>query len=230
MMQKSGQYLYVPYRKGGGIDAILLHLERIINIALSLGRIPILKEMKSSSQHRLDNRNEKVLINWDRYIDLSATKILKVKDGITEEVPEALQYVYQKDFDFGAYSEDQIRYIDKTQAHDQVNDQYPIICLLNSNDLKSLPEHPNIEKLNYRGGGGYLLSGDLIFIAPPPSQAVNNITDIVLSHFGTTRESVQKLSNTFYALTKRRRDLHKKLCSKAAGCYVCMHVRYGINS
>ena len=228
MLQHKERYLYVPYRKDGGLDSKILDLEMRINVALSIGRIPILNEEKSSKAHRLDNKKEETTIDWEKYIDLSATQILKVGDGTTEEVPWALQYVHQRDFDFGAYSEDQIRYIDKTQLHDKVNDQYPIICLLSSKGLKALPRYPNLEELRCWDRIKFDNTNS-IFIVLMPSQEVNDITDIVLNHLGTTRESMQKLSNVLYTLSRYRGSVHKKLCSSAAGCYACMHVRYGIN-
>ena len=228
MLQHKEKYLYVPYIRGGGLDSKLLDLEIKINTALSIGRIPILNEERSSVAHRLDNKKEELTIDWDKYIDLSATQIFKVGDGTTEEVSESLQYVYQRDFDFGAYSEDQIRYIDNAQLYDRANDQYPIICLLGSLELEALSQRPNLEELHYRGR--ILYKDNPIFIVLMPSQEVNKITDIVLNHFGMTQERVQKLSNALYTINRYRPYLHQKLCSRAAGCYACMHVRYGVNS
>ena len=229
MLQHKEKYLYAPYIRGGGLDSKILDLEIISNTALSIGRIPILNEEKSSSSHRLDNKKRGSTIDWEKYIDLSASQILKVGDGTTEEIPWALQYVHQRDFDFGAYSEGQIRYIDSTQLHDEVNDEYPIICLLNSKDLKVLSQRPKIGELCYKGRIKFDRNINF-FIILRPSQEVNDITDIVLNHFGTTREGVQKLSNALYTLDRYATSVHKKLCSSAAGCYICMHVRYGRDS
>ena len=139
MLQHPEKYLYIPYVRGGGLDSSLWDLEIMINAALSMRRVPIIKEMATSKNHRLDNMRKNTVINWDKYIDLSATKILKAEPNeVVKEILGTLQYVYERDFDFSLYSKRQVRFISSGQVHDKENDQYPIICLLKDEDLSSL--------------------------------------------------------------------------------------------
>ena len=55
MLQHPEKYLYIPYVRGGGLDSHLWNLEKIFNAALSMNRIPIIKEMATVKGHRLDN-------------------------------------------------------------------------------------------------------------------------------------------------------------------------------
>ncbi|MXX98396.1 MAG: hypothetical protein F4Y58_00600, partial [Gammaproteobacteria bacterium] len=96
MLQHDEMYFYAPYSRGGGLDSKIFDLETVVNAALSTGRIPIINTVVSSQKHRLDNVEEKAPIHWDSYIDLSATKVLKVEsDGIIKEIPDTLRYVYE---------------------------------------------------------------------------------------------------------------------------------------
>ena len=229
MLQHDGMYFYAPYSRGGGLDAKIFDLEAAINVALSTGRIPIINTVASSKCHKLDNIKKKRPIHWDSYIDLSATKVLKVEsDGTIKEIPDTLRYVYEQDFNFSLYSKDQIRYIDKTQLHDKENEKYPIICLLHDDDILKLKQSPSYKTLDCIKR--YIKKGRLIpgckntslFIVFVPSAEVNDLTDIVLNYFGTTRESMKVLSDTLYDLPR----FPGKRFTKALGCYACMHVRY----
>ena len=186
MLQHPGKYLYIPYVKGGGIDSKILDLELTINAALSMKRIPIIREVSSTMAHRLDKVEEEYSINWDRYIDLPKTIILKVdSDGAIKEIPDTLQYVYEKDFDFNLYSKKQIRFIDGIQANDKENDQYPVICLLKKEDLVAKQSVNYPQELEFEGRIT-ICHNPSFFIAFPPSEEVNILTDIVLNAFGTT--------------------------------------------
>ena len=151
MLQRDRNYLYSPYHKAGGLDSKIQDLELLINTALSVRRIPIINEEVSSHIHRLDNIKIPEPIIWDRYIDLSATKIFKVEpDRAIKKVSDTLRYIYQRNFDFNSYTKNQIRYIDKTQLYDKENEQYPIICLLKTEDIAEIKESPkSIDQHNY---------------------------------------------------------------------------------
>ncbi len=199
MLQHPEKYLYIPYVREGGLDSHLWNLEKIFNAALSMNRIPIIKEMATVKGHRLDNMKKDASINWDKYIDLSKAKILKAESGRAfKEIPDTLQYVYEKDFDFNLYSKNQIRFINSEQVQDKENDRYPIICLLKDEDLSSFKEPIgplNKLKFNSRGDIHYDPSFFIIF---PPSKEVNDLTEIVLGHFGTTLAKINTLSSMLY--------------------------------
>ena len=227
MLQHPEKYLYIPYVKGGGLDSKLWDLEIAINAALSMQRIPILREEQSSSSHRLDGVKKTYPINWDKYLNLSRTVILKVDSNrVITKIPHTLQYVYERDFNFNLYPENQIRFIDETQIYDKENNQYPIICLLKKADLLSLKQPVNSpDKLEFKKRMSLQYNPSLL-IQFSPSEEVNILTDTVLSAFGTTREDMKVLINALYDFFPRGRSKSSEIYEKFS-CYMCMHVRYG---
>ncbi|MCY4260018.1 MAG: hypothetical protein OXC91_07115 [Rhodobacteraceae bacterium] len=230
MLQHPEKYLYLPYVRGGGLDSKLWDLEIIINAALSMNRIPIIKEMQIYRFNRSDNMEQDTSINWDKYIDLSKAKILKTEpSGASKEIPHTLQYVYERDFNFNLYSKNQIRFINSEQVHDKENDRYPIICLLKDKDLSSLKKPiGSLNKLKFgrRVDSHYDPSFFIIF---PPSKEVNDLTEIVLGHFGTTLAGMNTLCHMLNHFLPRYREQKDKFL-RNSGSYACVHVRYGINA
>ncbi len=235
MLQHTEKYLYIPYSKGGGLDSKLWDLEIIVNVSLSMKRIPIINEEVTSDRHRLDKEKNIHSINWDKYIDLSETKILNTgPNGLLREIPDTLQYVYERDFDFNLYSKNQIRFINSEQVHDKENDQYPIICLLKNEDLLSIKEpidFLNKLKLLKFSNRGIIHYDSSFFIIFPPSKEVNDLTEIVLGHFGTTLAQTNTLSNMLYEfLLLSRCRSERNGFFKNSGNYACVHVRFGDNA
>ena len=231
MLQHPEKYLYIPYVQGGGLDSKLWDLEIIINAALSMKRIPIIKEMQIYRFNRSDNMEQDAFIDWDKYIDLSKAKILRTKpDGAsTKEIPDTLQYVYERDFDFNLYSKSQVRFINSEQVHDKENDQYPIICLLKDEDLSSLKEPIgplNKLKFDIRSMIHYDSS---FFIILPPSKEVNDLTEIVLGYFGATLAGMNTLCNMLHDFLPRWRGQRNEFL-RNSGSYACVHVRYAGNA
>ena len=62
MLQHNDKYLYFPYEYDGGLDSKTYDLILLIRVALSLGRIPIIKEARTSFTHRLDDIEQDVSI------------------------------------------------------------------------------------------------------------------------------------------------------------------------
>ena len=231
MLQHPEKYLYIPYVQGGGLDSKLWDLEIIINAALSMKRIPIIKEMQIYKFNRSDNMEQDAFIDWDKYIDLSKAKILRTKpDGAsTKEIPDTLQYVYERDFDFNLYSKSQVRFINSEQVHDKENDQYPIICLLKDEDLSSFKKPiGSLNKLKFNSRRGNFHYDSSFFIIFPPSKEVNDLTETVLGYFGTTLAEMNTLCNMLYDFLPRYRK-HKKKFLRNSGSYACVHVRYAGN-
>ena len=219
MKQEEGKYLYIPYTGHGGIDTCISSLRQPIQVALSMERIPIIMKNLSDSAHRLDELNKETVVDWKQYFDLSKTRIFKIgTNGSIKELSDTLQYVYEQDFDFGSYSNNQIRYINSTQIYDRENEDYPIVCMLN-------PGQNAIEL-------GETIRADLHFGFEPsfllvfsPSQRVNDLTDIVLGYFGVTRKATKFLSRILYELP-RVRYADTEFCYEGFNHYACMHVRY----
>ena len=227
MIQESGKYFYTPHTIGGGFDAQIQHLVTFISVALTMKRIPIITKAFSSRRHRLDGLNKNVLIDWGRYIDLSKTEIFKVgTEGIIERLPGTLQYIYEQDFDFSLYSKEHVRYIDYTQAYDKENEKYPIVRMLSPEYISGQKKLPKFgERLYSRL---WPIPFQNSFIVFSPSELVNNLTDVVLNYFGTTRKDMKLLSDILYELP-RIRYADTEFCYEGLNYYACMHVRYGAN-
>lgn len=256
MLQQSGKYLYLSYEYDGGLDSKIYDLDLLIKVSLSLRRIPIIKEAKTSSNHRLDDINQDVSIDWDRYINLSGAGILKTEfDGTIKELPDTLQYVYERDFDFNAYPENQIRYINGLQLYDEENEHYPIIFM--SRSPKSLERkrrsvrlpkfltiplshalhtwrRKRVKKSPSFGEGLYFCPRlnayfqSSFYIIIPPSSEVNELSDIVINYFGTSRENMKLFSNILYELPRFRNfDVDRDFNNFHH--YACMHVRFGFS-
>ena len=210
------------------MDSRICDLEIIISIALSLKRIPIIKESKAPVMYNASAEN--VLIDWERYINLAETRILRVEQGGIKELPNTLQYIHERDFDFDAYSKKQIRHINENQLYDKENEAYPIICLSNTkNGVNPLGIAPQFyEKSDYpnKAAIGDPLPFLVIF---SPSREVNDLTDIVLNCFGTERAYLKFLSDTLYS--HYRLYDHANICEFENGLdyYVCMDVRAEAN-
>lgn len=225
MTQKSGKYLYIPHSIGGGFDAQIQHLVTLILVALSMQRIPIITKEFSSKAHRLDKSDKNMPIDWERYFNLSKTEIFKVAHHkVIERVSDTLLYIYEQDVDFSLYSKNQIRYIDYTQASDEENEKYHIVCMLNP---KYISGQKKIPKLGERLDSWLSPIPTLdYFITLSPSKLVNNLTDVVLNYFGTTRQDMKFLSSIMYELPGVR-HANMKLHYEDLNYYACMHVRYG---
>ena len=222
MLQHPEKYLYIPYITDGGLDSNLWDLERIVNAALFMRRVPIIKEAVTPKSHRLDNIRKSAVINWDKYIDLSKTEILRTESsGVSEEIPDTLQYIYERDFDFNLYSKRQVRFISREQVHDKQNDQYPIICLLKNEDLSSLKKPvDSLNKLKFNSSVKIYYASSF-FITFPPSKEVNDLTEIVLGYFGTTLAKINILSNMLHNFSPRYRKQRNKFLGNI-GSYACM--------
>ena len=221
MIQKAEKYFYTPHRIGGGFDAQILHLTKFLQVALAMKRIPIITNEFSSPRHRLDKSNEKVLIDMRRYIDFSKTEIFELKSSGEIARADTFQYIHEHDFDL--YSKDQIRYIDNTQIFDYENENYPLVCMLNPEYISGQKKIPEFgvrlhSGLNIDSALNYLL----VFT---PSKLVNNLTDVVLNCFGTTRKDMRLLSRILYEFPNLRCE-DTGFYYEGLNYYACMHVRY----
>ena len=221
MIQESGKYLYIPYQRSGGLDSQTIDLIGCIQVALAMKRILVIVESSLNPGNRLDKNvlNIKTSIDWDNYFDLPKTKIFKTEPGgKIEQLPDTLQYIYERDFDFSSYSKNQVRYIDVSQVYDKENDEYPVICLLNEMTEKP-PEFPKHLK-------GVINFPVPFLIILQPSKLVNDLTETVLNYLGTTLESMKTLSKILYDIPSIRYT-DAEFYNKDLNCYACIHVRCG---
>ena len=226
-MQKDSKYFYTPYSTGEGFDAQIRHLTQSVKVALTMKRIPIIMNGFSSRRHRLDKSNKAALVDMRRYINLPKTEIFALKSNGEIEQSETFQYIHEQDFDFDSYSKDQIRYIDHTQIFDDENENYSVVCMLNPEYISGQKEIPKFGKRLYTGFKIPLIPDYLIIF--PPSKLVNNLTDVVLNYFGTTRKDMKLLSSILYEFSNLRCG-DTGLYYEDLNYYACLHVRYMVNT
>ena len=233
MLQYSDKYLYFPYEYDGGLDSKTYDLVLLIRVALSLGRIPIIKEARTSFTHRLDDIEQDVSIDWDEHINLSAVKILETtSDGTIKESPETLRYVYEKNFDWSC-PESQVRCVDGLQLYNEENETIRIIIL--ARDKVNLRRKGRDEQLSKIHKGLYFSPRlnayfkSPFYIVIPPSRRVEGLSDIVINNFGTNRESMKLFNNALYDLPRFRKFSIEQDFNNFC-YYACMHVRFAENS
>ena len=98
--------------------------------------------------------------------------------------------------------------------------------MLNPDDISERKKLPGLhEKLNGRLN---LNTSAPFLIILSPSEIVNDLTDIVLNHFGVPRESAESLSDILWDLPKIQYS-DMAFYYRDLNYYACMHVRYGGN-
>ena len=225
MLQQDEKYLYLSSKRiDQRIGSKICELESVINIALSVKRIPVI------SEHRVSAINNKPLsdkpIGWERYINLPATKLLKVEAGEIRELSETLQYVHQRDFDLSAYSENQIRYVNMSQLCDKENENYSVLCLSESENNGTpwgiIPKsHASLNGMNSTSSSGS--SSFLVIFSL--SKEVNDLTDMVLDYFGTSRSEMELLVNILYS-SFRAKHMSFDECKNNLNYYACIDTRH----
>ena len=225
MLQENGKYFYVPYgQEEGRIESKIHNLELIISTALSMKRIPIIEEEKFSLI--CDGCAMSASINWEQYIDLSKTRILKIESGGIKELSDTLCYLCKQDFDFNSYPKSKIRYINSHQLYDEENEQYPVICLSQSEDIEKLQRIRSKPALSANDINRSNVPLFLVIFSF--SQEVNDLTDIVLDYFGTRRENMKLLSDIF-SRSFRIEHLGKSSLMGISQSYACINLRYEKN-
>ena len=219
MLQQKEKYLFFDFNIYGGMDDCVALLELMMVAALSTKRILIIKETETASQHRTSKKY--IPFDWDNYIDLEQTKIAKImSNGTIKEIKSTFRWEHEKNFNFKSYAREQIRYIDTTQLYDSENKDYSMLYV----------SKPSISKLKKNKAAlkakGIKISHyyNLIYkashhVSLAPSQKVNELSDIVLSHFGTNRQSsryLQTVLNSKHRLKKHDFEMNY---------YICMHLR-----
>ncbi len=225
MLQESEKYFYVPYGKEEGrIDSKIHDLELIISTALSMKRIPIMEEGRFPIIY--DGCAMSASINWEQYIDLFKTRILKIESGGIKELSDTFCYLCKRDFDLNSYPKSKIRYINSHQLYDEENEQYPVVCLSQSKDIEKLQLIRSIPALSANDINRSNVPLFLVIFSF--SQEVNDLTDIVLDYFGTRRENMKLLSDIF---SRSFREQHLGINSLLgiSQSYACINLRYEKN-
>ena len=229
MLQQNGKYLYVSYEKEEGrIDSKIRDLELLINTALSMKRIPVIRQDRILVTH--NNSVKNVPIDWKQYIDFPKTRILKIESGKIRELPDILQYIYEQDFNLNSYSENQIRHINTNQLYDEENKQYPVIYLSKNINIKRLWEiiPKSYMNLNYTDNIDADYKSSFLIILSL-SREVNDLTDIVLNYFGTTRTEFKLISGILYSSIKLNSIYVPIGWDEKLDYYVCICLRYKKN-
>ena len=215
MLQQSDKYFQILHGTNEAtIDSKICDLELTVKIALSMKRIPIIREDDVSGITQYSKLARNVSIDWERYINLSGTRILQVESGKIKELPDTLQYIYERNFHFNSYAKNHIRYINRGQIYDEENEKYPLI-FLSDDDKKTDQGAPNF---HHHSDHNQCPSFLVIF---PFSQEVNDLTDIVLDYFGVSRPDMELLINILH-----RRHRYMTGCPRVNfNYYACLDVR-----
>ena len=229
MLQQNGKYFYASCsNETGSIDSKILDLELLIKTALSMKRIPVIRQDRISAVHNKSVKN--VPIDLKQYIDLSKTRIFKVESGKIKELPDTLQYIYEQDFSLDSYSKNQVRYIGTDQLYDEENEQYSVIFLSKNTNIKGFRKiiPKSYINLNYTNKMNADYTSSFLVILSM-AQEVNDLTDIVLNYFGTSRMDLKLISETVYSSIR----LNSLYCpyewNKKLGCYACICLQHKKN-
>ena len=229
MLQQNGKYLYASCgKRDGSIDSKILDLELLIKTALSMKRIPVIRQDRISAVHNKSVKN--VPIDWKQYIDLSKTRILKVESGKIEELPDTLQYIYEQDFNLDSYSKNQVRHVGTDQLYDEENEQYPVIFLSKNTNIKRFRKiiPKSYINLNYTNKMNVDYTPSFLVILSM-AQEVNDLTDIVLNYFGTTRMDSKLISEMLYSSIKLNSLYCPDWAKKKLGYYACLSLQHKRN-
>ena len=183
-----------------GLDGKIRDLSSLLGKALTLKRIPVITNRPPNiSLHNfgkpLDN------FTWSKYLDLDKTKVYKLsKDGTIKRETAPLHYVLDSDFNIKSYSQNQIHMVDLEKLYDRDNEKYKVLLLSSA----GFPKPP-------------------YYIRFIPSSAVNDLTDSVLAHLGTSRSTMQNAQELLYNRCSTE-NLIKKIKHEKF-FYSCLHIR-----
>jgi len=219
LLQQESKYLFFAFDINGGLDDQTVALELMILIALSLQRTLIIRQSETPPHHRTSKRS--VPFDWDHHVDLAQTQIAKIMpDGTLQKTAATLRYIHEKDFDFKAYTRREVCYADGAQIYAPENAAYPLLCVkrVRLSKLKKSRTTINDPQL--------ILSPRLFcyykamyHISLSASATVNELSDIVINHFGTDRQSSEYIRTVLNCEVRHRPHYF------GMNYYIGMHLR-----
>ena len=185
-MLSHGETKYLFYKSwpnpdDKGLDYWLDVLENFICIALNVNRVPVIPTSWSNKNNQAKNPSD---FSLEDYLDLANTKIYKVEtNGAIKRQTLPLNWISETDAELQLSSQSSIPLIDIDQLYSNNNDEHKALSLTNS------------KKSHTRSKSRY-------YVKTIPSKKVNRLTDSVLKHFKTNRQSLFDTQNLLYKSQK----------------------------
>ena len=160
-----------------GLDYWLDVLENFICAALNVNRVPVIPTSWSNKNNKSKNPSD---FRLEDYLNLTKTKIYKVEtNGMIKRQASPLNWISKADAELQLSSQLSIPFINTDQLYRDNNGKHKALSLTNN-------------KKNYT------LSKPHYYVKTIPSEKVNRLTDEVLKHFKTNRQSLFDTQNLLY--------------------------------
>ena len=160
-----------------GLDDWLDVLENFICAALNVNRVPVIPTSWSNKNNKSKNSPD---FRLKDYLNLTKTKIYKVEiNGMIKQQNFLLNWISEADAELQLSSQSSIPFIDIDQLYRNNNGEHKALSLT-SNKKNHMPS-----KSRY-------------YVKTIPSDKVNRLTDEVLRHFKTNRQSLFDTQNLLY--------------------------------
>ena len=180
LSHKDTKYLFYkswPNPDDKGLDDWLDVLENFICAALNVNRVPVIPTSLSNKNNKSKNSSS---FRLEDYLNLTKTKIYKVeKNGTIKRQAFPLNWISEADAELQLSGQTSIPFIDIDQLYRGNNEKHKALSLTNN-------------KKNHT------LSRPHYYVKTIPSEKVNRLTDTVLKHFKTNRQSLFDTQNLLY--------------------------------
>ena len=164
-----------------GLDYWLDVLENFICIALSVNRVPVIPTLWSNKNYKSKNPSD---FRLEDYLNLANTKIYKVEtNGMIKKQAFSLNWISEADAELHLSSQLSIPFIDIDQLYKDNKGKHKALSLINNK------KSPTLSKPHY-------------YVKTIPSGKVNRLTDKVLKHFKTNRQSLFDIQDFLYKSQK----------------------------
>ena len=181
VLQNETKYLYHknwPKLENQGLDYWIDTLEDFICIALNVHRVPVIPTLWSNKPQDSPN------FRLEDYLDLTNTKIYKVEtNGTIKQQAARLHWISETDANLKLSQQTSMQYVNIDQLYKNDNSEHKFIYLINN-------------KKNYTHPNSYY------YVKTIPSSKVHRLTDTVLNHFGTNRQSLLNTQHFLYKSPK----------------------------
>ncbi len=184
LLRNQTKYLFYkswPNPDDKGLDYWIDVLENFICIALGVNRVPVIP---TSWSNKNKNSNNSLDFRLEDYLDLTNTKIYKVEtNGVMKQQDFPLNWVSEAEARLQLSSQSSILFVNIDQLYRDNNGKHKALSLTNSKRSQTL------SKSRY-------------YVKTIPSGKVNRLTDAVLKHFKTNRQSLFDTQNLLYKSQK----------------------------
>ena len=147
--------------------------------------------------------------SFKHYVNLDKTQICRIIDGDITQLGESFDYINAKNFDLGAYRENEMLSVmnDET-VPTELNHQYKVIIRKITTDKYS---HSYAD----------------ILVHLPASIEVDRLSNVVLNAIGTNLKAVKQRAKIHYSIDyAANSDLYQTMTPRHPTHYACLYLRY----